>query len=98
MLKTKFDKGIWFTGMGTVLAVLALLLVWDITIRLYYPTADLQSSLTLANSCSSQFTLRVMFCFLPGSVCSCVYLLCLEVLIYIRLVKRNEKMEDTHIR
>ena len=28
----------------------------------YYPsTADLQSSLTIANSCSSEFTLRTMF-------------------------------------
>jgi len=64
--KTVMDKtylcGIWFSGIGTVLTVLALLLcsAWNNTA--YYPsTADLQSSLTLANSCSSEFTLRTMF-------------------------------------
>lgn len=62
LLKKTFDKGIWFTGMGTVLAVLALLLVAGYNHTAYYPsTDDLQSSLTLANSCSSEFTLRVMF-------------------------------------
>ena len=56
-----FD-GIWPAGIGTVLTVLALLLcsAWNHTA--YYPsTADLQSSLTLANSSSSEFTLRTMF-------------------------------------
>ena len=54
--------GIWPAGIGTVLTVLALLLcsVWNNTA--YYPsTAQLQSSLTLENSCSSEFTLRTMF-------------------------------------
>lgn len=59
--KPKFDKGIWFAGAGTVLTVLALLLVAGYNNTAYYPsTNDLQSSLTLANSCSSLFTLRVM--------------------------------------
>ena len=64
--KTVFSKkyvcGIWPAGIGTVLTVLALLLscAWNNTA--YYPsTADLQSSLTMANSCSSEFTLRTMF-------------------------------------
>jgi cytochrome d ubiquinol oxidase subunit II len=64
--KTIFSKkyicGIWPAGIGTVLTVLALLLscAWNNTA--YYPsTADLQSSLTMANSCSSEFTLRTMF-------------------------------------
>ena len=55
-------SGIWFAGIGTVLTVLALLLcsAWNNTA--YYPsTADLQSSLTIQNSCSSEFTLRTMF-------------------------------------
>ena len=55
-------SGIWPAGIGTVLTVLALLLcsAWNHTA--YYPsTADLQSSLTMANSCSSEFTLRTMF-------------------------------------
>ena len=54
--------GIWPAGIGTILTVLALLLctVWNNTA--YYPsTADLQSSLTLENSCSSEFTLTTMF-------------------------------------
>lgn len=59
--KPAFDKGIWFAGAGTVLTVLALLLVAGYNNTAYYPsTHDLQSSLTLANSCSSQFTLEVM--------------------------------------
>lgn len=59
--KPAFDKGIWFAGAGTVLTVLALLLVAGYSNTAYYPsTHDLQSSLTLANSCSSQFTLKVM--------------------------------------
>lgn len=59
--KPAFDKGIWFAGAGTVLTVLALLLVAGYNNTAYYPsTSDLQSSLTLANSCSSLFTLKVM--------------------------------------
>ena len=57
-----YHSGIWPTGIGTVITVLCLLLccAWNHTA--YYPsTADLQSSLTLQNSCSSEFTLRTMF-------------------------------------
>ena len=56
------SNGIWYAGIGTVLTVLPLLLLsaWNHTA--YYPsTADLQSSLTLENSCSSYFTLNTMF-------------------------------------
>ena len=56
------SKSIWFAGIGVVLVVLPLLLMsaWNGTA--YYPsTADLQSSLTIVNSCSSEFTLRTMF-------------------------------------
>lgn len=56
-----FTKGIWFAGTGTVLTVLALLLTVGYNHTAYYPSlSDLQSSLTLANSCSSKFTLEVM--------------------------------------
>ncbi|MGP1537585.1 cytochrome d ubiquinol oxidase subunit II [Bacteroides heparinolyticus] len=59
--KPAFDKGIWFAGVGTVLTVLPLLLVAGYNNTAYYPsTHDLQSSLTIANSCSSLFTLKVM--------------------------------------
>ena len=61
LLRPAFDKGIWFAGTGTVLTVLSLLLVAGYNHTAYYPsTADIQSSLTLSNSCSSQFTLKVM--------------------------------------
>ncbi len=54
--------GIWPAGIGTVLAVLVLLLIAGWNNTAYYPSnADLQSSLTIVNSCSSEFTLRTMF-------------------------------------
>ncbi|TGX80107.1 cytochrome d ubiquinol oxidase subunit II [Palleniella muris] len=53
--------GIWPAGIGTVLTVLALMLVAGWNDTAYYPSnADLQSSLTITNSCSSEFTLRTM--------------------------------------
>ncbi len=65
MIRTIFSKiwrkGIWFAGIGTVLTVLALLLCAGWNNTAYYPSvADLQSSLTIENSSSSQFTLKVM--------------------------------------
>ncbi len=61
VLKSRFTKGIWFGGTGAVLTVMGLLLCAGWNNTAYYPsTADLQSSLTLANSSSSEFTLRVM--------------------------------------
>ena len=60
--KPSTPMGIWPAGIGTVLTVLALLLTCAWNNTAYYPsTADLQSSLTLQNSCSSEFTLRTMF-------------------------------------
>lgn len=57
-----YNGGIWPAGIGTVLTVLCLLLIAGWNHTAYYPsTADLQSSLTIGNSCSSEFTLRTMF-------------------------------------
>ena len=57
-----YIKGIWPAGIGVVLAVLALLLCAGWNNTAFYPSnADLQNSLTIANSCSSEFTLRTMF-------------------------------------
>ena len=57
-----YVKGIWPAGIGVVLVVLSLLLVAGWGNTAYYPSnADLQCSLTIANSCSSEFTLRTMF-------------------------------------
>lgn len=54
-------NGFWFTSAGTILTVLSLLLCVGYNHTAYYPsTADLQSSLTLANSSSSLFTLKTM--------------------------------------
>ena len=57
-----YIRGIWPAGIGTVLVVLVLLLIAGWNNTAYYPSnADLQSSLTIFNSCSSEFTLRTMF-------------------------------------
>ena len=61
LLKKEFNRGIWLAGSGTVLAVMALFLIAGYNNTAYSPsTMDLQDSLTLANSCSSQFTLKTM--------------------------------------
>ena len=57
-----WKRGFWVTGFGTVVTVLVLLLLTAWNNTAYYPsTADLQSSLTMQNSSSSEFTLRTMF-------------------------------------
>ncbi len=56
-----WKKGIWFSGIGTVLTVLVLFLCAGWNNTAYYPSVtNLQSSLTIENSCSSKFTLTVM--------------------------------------
>ena len=61
LLKKGFKRGIWLSGAGTVMAVMALFMIAGYNNTAFYPsTYDLQSSLTLANSCSSEFTLKTM--------------------------------------
>lgn len=61
MLSKSFRKGIWLSGAGTVLTVCSLLLIAGYNNTAYYPSSsDLQSSLTIFNSSSSQFTLTAM--------------------------------------
>lgn len=61
LASVKFRKGIWFAGTGTVLAVVSMCLLAGYHNTAYYPSiADLQSSLTIYNSSSSLFTLKVM--------------------------------------
>lgn len=61
LLAKSYIRGIWPTGIGVVLTVLALLLCAGWNNTAYYPSnADLQSSLTIANSSSSEFTLQTM--------------------------------------
>lgn len=62
VLKPEYVRGIWPAGIGVVLVVLVLFLIAGWNNTAYYPsTADLQSSLTLQNSSSSEFTLKAMF-------------------------------------
>ena len=72
---TSSRKGIWASGAGTILTVMSVFFLAGFNGTAYYPSiADLQSSLTITNSCSSQYTLLVM---------SCVSLLIPFVLAYI---------------
>ncbi len=64
VLTTRFrnsHKGIWPTGLGVVLVVLALLFIAGYHDTAFYPSKyDLQSSLTIANASSSHYTLAAM--------------------------------------
>lgn len=61
LIKQTFTRGIWPSAIGTVMAVMAIFMIAGYNGTAYYPSvADLQSSLTLANSCSSEFTLKTM--------------------------------------
>lgn len=61
LMKKEFNRGIWITGPGAVLAVMAIFMIAGYNGTAYYPsTADIQCSLTLSNSCSSEFTLKTM--------------------------------------
>ena len=62
VLKPEYVRGIWPAGIGVVFVVLVLFLIAGWNNTAYYPsTADQQSSLTLQNSSSSEFTLKAMF-------------------------------------
>lgn len=57
----RFKGGIWYSGTGTVLVVVALFCVAGYNSTAYYPSlTDVASSLTIRNSSSSLFTLKVM--------------------------------------
>lgn len=61
LIKKEFNRGIWISAPGTVLVVMALFMIAGYNGTAYYPsTEDLQYSLTLANSSSSEFTLKTM--------------------------------------
>ena len=58
---TRSIKGIWFTGIGTVLTVLSLFFLAGFNQTAFYPSSfDLASSLTIENASSSEFTPTVM--------------------------------------
>jgi cytochrome d ubiquinol oxidase subunit II len=61
LVKQSFKRGVWLAAPGTVLAVMALFMVVGYNNTAYYPsTADINASLTIFNSSSSEFTLRTM--------------------------------------
>ena len=61
VISSSYQSGIWFSGVGTVLTVCCLLLIAGYNNTAYYPSSiDLQSSLTIENSSSSEFTLTAM--------------------------------------
>ena len=61
LLNGNYKSGIWPAGIGTVLVVLTLFWVMGYNNTAYLPSLlDVQSSLTLRNSSSSEFTLTVM--------------------------------------
>lgn len=61
ILDKSFTKGIWYHGTGVVLTVLTLFLLAGWGNTCYYPSlADPGHSLTIENSSSSPFTLKVM--------------------------------------
>ncbi|MFV0471211.1 MAG: cytochrome d ubiquinol oxidase subunit II [Paludibacteraceae bacterium] len=88
-LKPQWRMGIWFSGVGTVLTVTMLLLLAGYNNTAYYPSifGDMSSSLTIENSSSSEFTLKVM---------SIVSLIIPVVLVYIYFAWRSlEKKQIT---
>lgn len=61
LMKGDYKYGIWPAGIGTVLVVMTLFWVMGYNNTAYLPSLlDVQSSLTLRNSSSSEFTLTVM--------------------------------------
>lgn len=61
VFKKSYSKGIWFSGVGTIVVVTMLFLMVGFNNTAYYPSyTDLQSSLTVQNSSSSEFTLGAM--------------------------------------
>jgi len=59
-ISPKFKSGIWFAGIGTVVTVCSLLLITGYNNTSFYPSINLQSSLTIFNASSSEFTLKAM--------------------------------------
>lgn len=61
LIRANFSGATWLIGGGTVLVVMSLFWVIGYNSTSFYPSlTDMQSSLTLANSSSSEFTLKTM--------------------------------------
>lgn len=61
LIHPQWKKGIWFTGPGTILTVIGLLIIAGFNNTAFYPSSvDLNSSLTIYNASSSLYTLETM--------------------------------------
>ena len=97
LFRKGFRRGIWFSAPGTVMVVMAIFMIAGYNNTAYYPSiANLQSSLTLANSCSSEFTLKAM------SIVSLIIPFVLAYIVYawrkmdLRSLTRKELAETDH--
>ena len=88
-----YTKGIWFAGIGVVLVVLSLLLSAGWNHTTYYPSnIDIQSSLTISNSCSSLFTLQTM------SVVSILVPFVVAYIAYVWYVMDKKKLDKEELK
>lgn len=91
-------KGIWFAGSGTFLTVFSLFLLAGLNQTAFYPSSfDLQSSLTIENSSSSYYTLKVMAVvslMIPFVV---AYIWYTWKLISNKKISEEEMNSDTHV-
>ena len=88
-----YTKGIWFAGIGVVLVVLSLLLNAGWNHTAYYPSnIDIQSSLTISNSCSSLFTLQTM------SVVSILVPFVVAYIAYVWYVMDKKKLDKEELK
>ncbi len=86
------EKGIWYTGIGTIITVFALFLLAGFNHTAFYPsTFDLQSSLTIENSSSSHYTLTAM------SYVSLFVPVVLAYIIYAWRAINNKKIDKTEM-
>ena len=88
-----YTKGIWFAGIGVVLVVLSLLLCAGWNHTAYYPSnIDIQSSLTISNSCSSLFTLQTI------SVVSILVPFVVAYIAYVWYVMDKKKLDKEELK
>ena len=61
LISSRFKRGIWYAGPGTILTVMSLFLIAGFNHTCFYPSLyDIQDSLTIENSSSSHYTLTAM--------------------------------------
>lgn len=61
LMPARNSRGIWYSGSGTILVIISLFCCLGFNDTAYYPSVtDIQSSLTITNSSSTEFTLKVM--------------------------------------